>query len=118
MPGEGRGWRGEGGGLSCALLQMMMRCSTSLFAVSFSSAVPMVTCTGLGLGIGLGLGQGLGLGLGLGSRLGLGFGFGGSGHLHRVALEVARHLPHLVRLGLGVRDKAGVREKVLKMRSG
>ena len=116
MPGEGRGWRGEGGGLSCALLQMMMRCSTSLFAVSFSSAVPMVTCTGLGLGIGLG--QGLGLGLGLGSRLGPGFGFGGSGHLHRVALEVARHLPHLVRLGLGVRDKAGVREKVLKMRSG
>ena len=98
------------------MLQMMMRCSTSLFAVSFSSAVPMVTCTGLGLGIGLGLG--LELGLGLGSRLGPGFGFGGSGHLHRIALEVARHLPHLVRLGLGVRDKAGVREKVLKMRSG
>jgi hypothetical protein len=24
-----------------------MRCSTSLLAVSFSSAVPMVTCTGL-----------------------------------------------------------------------
>ena len=37
----------RGQGLSCALLQMRMRCSTSLLAVSFSSAVPMVTCTGL-----------------------------------------------------------------------